>query len=139
MRRRKKMGKFVAVPVLLAALCHTAPAQISANSFRHHYITTDMPGENSWGFAPSALADFDKDGDLDYAVGNRGDRVYWFEYQEAGRWVASAIKFKESEIIDMSGIELRVMPKHDLIRYKRRLGRRVDRIDIDAMQSAEES
>jgi len=81
------MMKSIAVPVLLTALCQIAVAQISADLFRHHYITTDMPGENTWGFAPSALADFDKDGDLDYAVGNRGGKIYWFEYQEAGRWI----------------------------------------------------
>ncbi len=75
------MGKFVTVPVLLLL------TMISPKSFRHHYIATDMPGENSWGFAPSALADLDKDGDLDYAVGNRGDKIYWFEFQAAERWV----------------------------------------------------
>jgi hypothetical protein len=73
--------------VVLAAFQQAALAQISANLFRHHYIATDMPGDNTWGFGTSALADFDKDGDLDYAVGNRGDKIYWFEYQAPDRWV----------------------------------------------------
>lgn len=80
-------------PVLLALLllgC-TEPAPESAESpvfptFQHHFIAEDMPGDNTWGFGTPGLADFDRDGDLDYAVGVRGDSIYWFAYEQADAW-----------------------------------------------------
>ena len=47
--------------------------------FTHHYIATDLPLDQPWGWGPSALADFDKDGDLDFAVSVKQDNIYWFE------------------------------------------------------------
>ena len=61
--------------------------EISAEMFRHHYITRETPGRNVGAGAP-ALADFDGDGDLDFAFYNRGDaKLYWFEQQSADQWV----------------------------------------------------
>jgi hypothetical protein len=60
---------------------------ISSAMFRHHSIAREMPGKNI-GFGSSALADFDKDGDLDFAAYNRGDGIlYWFEQRAKDNWV----------------------------------------------------
>ncbi|MFW6114424.1 MAG: FG-GAP repeat domain-containing protein, partial [bacterium] len=56
-------------------------AEINAEQFKHHFITEDLPLEKQWGYGCSALADFDNDGDLDFAFGERGSHMYWFENQ----------------------------------------------------------
>jgi hypothetical protein len=61
-------------------------AEINSEMFQHHYIAREMPGRNM-GMGSPALADFDRDGDLDFAVLNRGDlALYWFENQGAESW-----------------------------------------------------
>jgi len=51
--------------------------QMPSGMFRHHYIAREMPGGNV-GFGTPALGDFDRDGDLDFAVSDRSDRdLYW--------------------------------------------------------------
>lgn len=67
--------------------CRARPKAISADMFAHHYITRDTPGDVRWGYGTPALADFDNDGDLDFAFGVRGDSIYWFEYRGPEQWV----------------------------------------------------
>ncbi len=63
-----------------------APAQISSALFRHHYIAREIPGK-PLGVGASALADFDKDGDLDFAAYNRSDgKFYWYEQITKDQW-----------------------------------------------------
>jgi hypothetical protein len=60
-------------------------SSIDEGLFQHHYITRDLPGETDWGYGCPALADFDKDGDLDYAFsGALG--LYWFENKGTVDW-----------------------------------------------------
>lgn len=62
-------------------------AEIRPDWFKPHAITLEMPGRNV-GFGGSGLADFDKDGDLDFAVYNRGDgKLYWFEQRSKDDWL----------------------------------------------------
>lgn len=56
-------------------------AEINADQFEHHFITEDLPLDKGWGYGCSALADFDNDGDLDFAFGERGNHMFWFENQ----------------------------------------------------------
>lgn len=54
--------------------------------FEHHFVTRSMPGDITWGYGTPGLADFDRDGDLDYAFGVRGDKIYWFEFNGPDTW-----------------------------------------------------
>ncbi|MGH9626833.1 MAG: FG-GAP repeat domain-containing protein, partial [Bryobacteraceae bacterium] len=66
-------------------------AEIAPSSFRHHFIAREMPGANI-GIGASALVDLDRDGDLDFAALNRGDRkLYWFEHKSKTEWVRHQI------------------------------------------------
>lgn len=74
------------IALLLIVLALPSAAEIGPALFRHHYIARDMPGANR-GLGSSVLADFDKDGDLDFAAANRGDgKIYWFEFRGADDW-----------------------------------------------------
>ena len=53
--------------------------------FRHHFITQDLPGDTDWGYGCAALADFDNDGDLDYAFSG-AEGLYWFENIGSSGW-----------------------------------------------------
>lgn len=64
------------------------------------------------------------------------DRTRYFDSQ-AGQWVKEEIDFSRSEIRQYDGIELPVMPKDQLIDYKQRLNREVDRKDVDEMRNTE--
>jgi hypothetical protein len=67
--------------------CRSGREAIFSEMFEHHYITRDMPGDVRWGYGTPALADFDNDGDLDFAFGVRGENIYWFENRGAEEWV----------------------------------------------------
>ncbi len=60
-------------------------AQISEDLFQHHYITRDLPGDTDWGYGCPTLADFDKDGDLDYSFSG-AEGLYWFENRGKDGW-----------------------------------------------------
>lgn len=61
-------------------------------------------------------------------------RARYFDSQSQ-QWVKEEINFSESDIIEFDGINLPVMPKQDLMRYKQRLDRKVDRIDLREMRN----
>lgn len=50
------------------------------------------------------------------------------------QWIREEVDFSASEMITCEGIELPVMPKQQLIDYKRRLNREVDRRDVNDIQ-----
>lgn len=51
----------------------------------------------------------------------------------AHRWTPAAIPFEESQIVEAYGVELSVMPKDHLVRYKKGLGREVDHRDLEML------
>lgn len=50
--------------------------------------------------------------------------------RDAGRWVEAAIDFGASRRLPVHGLSVPVMPRSQLIDYKRRLGREVDLVDL---------
>lgn len=88
-------------PVFWLAILLSAPvaAEIGPASFTHHFIAREMPGR-AVGIGSSALADFDSDGDLDFAVYNRGDgKMYWFEQRGKDDWARHLLgEFRMSQL-----------------------------------------
>lgn len=79
--------------------------------------------------------------DLEYMVLEReGQRfeiaaaegAHWFD-RKAGAWVDAGIDFDASVMMGVEGVRLPVMRKHRLVDYKRRLGRDVDRADLEEL------
>ena len=62
------------------------------------------------------------------------DNTTYFDSQSQ-RWIKAEINFSESNMEEFEGMMLPVMPKQDLITYKQRLDRNVDRIDIMEMKN----
>jgi hypothetical protein len=56
--------------------------------FIHHVVSNPLPG-TEWGTGGFTLADYDMDGDLDVTIQCRSDddKVYWYEYQGADKWI----------------------------------------------------
>ncbi len=55
--------------------------------FEHHFITNNLPDEPDSRYGTPALADFDNDGDLDFAFSITSDKIFWFEFIDADNWV----------------------------------------------------
>ncbi|MHB8862753.1 MAG: FG-GAP repeat domain-containing protein [Pirellulaceae bacterium] len=95
-----RLGMIVLTIVLAShAVNHSSQgAPPEGFTFRHHLIDTTLPvyeSPNGWpvgDYGGACLADFDRDGDLDFAI-NRAPSAggpqafYWYEYQAADRWV----------------------------------------------------
>lgn len=80
--------------LLLAALALAiagAGGSLSGERFRHHFIVSDIEQtieRPDYGYGTPAVADFDRDGDPDYAFCTRLEKIYWFENVDGGaRWV----------------------------------------------------
>jgi hypothetical protein len=54
----------------------------------------------------SSLADMDKDGDLDFVVGSSGGGIWWFEYEDATRWIRH--KIGDYALTDKGGVTIDV-------------------------------
>jgi len=81
---------FIACKEQKTEKCFSGRKKIDKEMFQHQYIVQDLPGETDWGYGCSAMADFDNDGDLDYAF-TGAEGLYWFENQESIKWVRHEI------------------------------------------------
>jgi hypothetical protein len=52
--------------------------------FVHHFGDRQLDGRN---LGQTDLADFDRDGDLDFVTGEQRGRIFWYEYRGADDWV----------------------------------------------------
>ena len=66
--------------------CAVAQEEKPVTLFQHHFITEELPDAKGSRYGTPVLADFDKDGDLDYAFSIVRDQVFWFEYEDADTW-----------------------------------------------------
>jgi hypothetical protein len=78
----------------LALIAFASSVVFAADSgpfcFEHRFIDADAPfPKGVYGFGLTALADLDRDGDLDFITGHRrfGDPVYWYECRAPDDWV----------------------------------------------------
>ncbi len=87
-------------------------------AFRLHTVSTDFPvytNPQGWpvgDYGASGLADFDRDGDLDFTMARPASfgpsRVYWFEYQGPDHWIThiagrDAVTSVGAEVMDVDG------------------------------------
>src|SRR5688572_12662713 len=73
------------------ALAGACAPTLSPALFRHHFVTRDTPSERRSGFAPTLLADFDRDGRLDVAFGAITESLTWYRFEAMGRWTARPV------------------------------------------------
>jgi len=82
----RKIQAFLAIYALALVGANAGHAEPKRPWFKQHFITRSMPSSVDWGYGTPALADFDRDGDLDFAFGVRGDSIHWFEFESADVW-----------------------------------------------------
>lgn len=64
-----------------------SPDKETEDIFEHHFITNNLPDTPDSRYGTPALADFDNDGDMDFAFSITSDKVFWFEFVDADNWI----------------------------------------------------
>jgi hypothetical protein len=104
--KRVRRQRYSQWKLLFAAAALSAAATAEAPRFRHHFIAQTMPDEKSPGLGSSVLADFDKDGDLDFAVLVRNGPLLLFENRGREAWAQHTIG--EAAVVQLGSTALDV-------------------------------
>jgi len=88
---------FIILLWLVLAINKNSIAQPSAYpGWKHYSIDPILPG-SSWGTGGPALADYDKDGDLDVAISRRNTKTaYWYERKQDSIWIQHVMGIGEN-------------------------------------------
>ncbi len=80
--------RMILLSVFSTMICTMSLSQdINYPSWTHFSIDPVLPG-SSWGTGGPALADYDKDGDLDVAISRRNSKsAYWYERKNDSIWI----------------------------------------------------
>ena len=92
--------KLLSCIIIVMTFCTCSPQKKNPFEFKHHTVSTDLPEEGYNRFGTPAIADFDNDGDQDFALSVTQKNVYWFEMTEPYQWV----KHKAGEIQSFADI-----------------------------------
>ncbi|WP_439482335.1 FG-GAP repeat domain-containing protein [Cyclobacterium plantarum] len=80
------------INLLLLAIAFLGEKEaINGDSFKHHFISNELPGDENWGYGISILEDLDNDGDLDFVTAVKSDSIYWFDNRGSEEWVRHAV------------------------------------------------
>ncbi len=89
---------------IICALLMTAGLAANAQFPGFKYYVIGETEEELLG--QSSLVDMDQDGDFDFIVGSSGGEVWWFEYQDADRWIRH--KIGNFALTDKGGVTIDV-------------------------------
>jgi len=68
-------------------------------------------------------------------IGDSGSEPRFFNGRDQ-RWELQSIDYRASQIVQLYGVKVAVMPKAELLSYKRMLNREVDHLDIEEITPA---
>ena len=96
--------------LFVCALLATA-ALAGELKFQRHSIDETLPQNDTLkgDYGLTALVDIDRDGDLDFVCGGRQpkpERLYWFEFQSAGRWVRHEIGTSYQSDVGLAALDV---------------------------------